>query len=311
MNQIKSLDELVEFVTHLRRKFKISVAHAQDPNTLGALAKAVELGFVEAFLYGNITKIREELNLLGVLPDFFSIIPTESETESIEKSLYAVKSGQADIWMKGLVNTDKFLKAVIDKEKGLLKPDNVLSYVCALQLPEYNKILFVSDTAVIPFPDLIQKISMIEYSLTMARQFGIDNPKVALISAVEKPSIHFQSTIDYSVICKLAQQGKFDECIIDGPLDVFLACNPKSLEIKGIDTPIKGEADILIFPSLEACNAFYKGLMLFGKGELAGLLQGTVKPVIVMSRSESAKSKFYCIALSCLQANEKLNPQNK
>lgn len=306
MNQIKSLDELVEFVTHLGKKIRISVAHAQDPNTLGALAKAVELGFVEAFLYGDEIKIREELNLLGVLPDFFSIIPTQSEAESIEKSLQSVKSGKSDIWMKGLVNTDKFLKAVIDKEKGLLKPNKTLSYVCALQLPAYHKILFVSDTAVLPFPDLNQKISMIEYSLTMARQFGIDSPKVALISAVEKPSIHFQSTIDYSVICKMAQQGKFGKSIIDGPLDVFLACDPQSLEIKGVDTPINGDADILIFPSLEACNAFYKGLMLFGKGELAGLLQGTEKPVIVMSRSESAKSKFYCIALACLQANEKL-----
>ena len=109
--------------------------------------------------------------------------------------------------------------------------------------------------------------------------------------------------MNYAILCKMVDRGQITDCIIDGPLDVFLACDPKSLEIKGVDTPVKGDADVLIFPTLEACNAFYKGLMLFAKGELAGLIQGTIKPVVVMSRSESALSKYYCIALSCLMAD--------
>jgi phosphate butyryltransferase len=93
--------------------------------------------------------------------------------------------------------------------------------------------------------------------------------------------------------------------VVDGPLDVFLACDPASIEIKGVPTPIGGDADILIFPNLETANAFYKGLMLFAGGELAGLIQGTIKPVVVMSRSESENSKYYCIALACLMAEER------
>ncbi len=136
----------------------------------------------------------------------------------------------------------------------------------------------------------------------MASRFGIEKPKIALISASEKPSRHFQSSSDYKTMCKMASDGQISNCIMDGPLDIFLACDKKSVEIKGIDTPVNGDADILLFPSLESSNPFYKGLMLFAQGELAGIIRGTAKPVVVMSRSESEKSKFYCIALSCLMA---------
>jgi phosphate butyryltransferase len=101
-------------------------------------------------------------------------------------------------------------------------------------------------------------------------------------------------------MCKMAERGQIKNCIMDGPLDIFLACNKESVSVKGIPTPVNGDADILLFPTLESCNPFYKGLMLFAKGELAGLIRGTTKPVVVMSRSESERSKYYCIALSCL-----------
>jgi phosphate butyryltransferase len=136
----------------------------------------------------------------------------------------------------------------------------------------------------------------------MANRFGVDKPKIALISATEKMGHHFESSVDYSIMCKMADRNQIANCIMDGPLDIFLACDKKSTEIKGVDTPVNGDADILLFPSLESSNPFYKGLMLFADGELAGLIRGTEKPVIVMSRSESEKSKYYCIALSCLMA---------
>jgi phosphate butyryltransferase len=200
------------------------------------------------------------------------------------------------------VGTDKFLKAVMDKNNGLMLPDAVLSYVCAIELPSYHKLLFITDPAVIPSPSLEQKIAMAEYATEMAGRFGINRPKIALISASEKPSRHFKSSDDYGIMCKMAKKGEIADCIMDGPLDIFLACDKKSVEIKGIETPVNGDADILLFPSLESSNPFYKGLMLFAQGELAGLIRGTEKPVIVMSRSESEKSKFYCIALACLMA---------
>jgi phosphotransacetylase len=181
-------------------------------------------------------------------------------------------------------------------------PNSVLTYVCAIEIPAYHKLLFITDPAVIPFPDLDQKVAMAEYAIQMASRFGVQKPKIALIGASEKMSRHFENSVDYAVMCKMAERGQIKDCIMDGPLDINLACDKESIAIKGVETPVNGDADILLFPTLEACNPFYKGLMLFAKGELAGLIRGTSKPVIVMSRSESEKSKYYCIALACLMA---------
>jgi len=204
--------------------------------------------------------------------------------------------------MKGLISTEKFLKAVMDKKDGLMIPGAILSYVCAIEILSYHKLLFITDTAVIPVPSLEQKVEMAKYAIEMAGRFGIKKPRIALVSATEKPGRHFASSNDYREMLRMAGEGQFPDCIMDGPLDIFLACDRKSVEIKGVPTPVNGDADILLFPSLESSNPFYKGLMLFAGGELAGLIRGTVKPVIVMSRSESEMSKLYCIALSCLMS---------
>jgi phosphate butyryltransferase len=302
MEPIKSLDQMVESLKLQHITKRIAVAAAEDENTIGALIEAAREGFAIPILIGNRQRIEALLTAEQMDPNAFLIVDQPNHDAAVKEAVRMVKEGEADVLMKGLINTDKFLKAVLDKEKGLLPPKAVMSYVCALDLPKYNKLLFVSDTAVLPYPDLNQKIAMINYSVEMAKRFGIQKPKVALISATEKPNPAFSGSVDDAVICKMVDRGAIKDCIVDGPLDVFLACDPASIAIKGIPTPINGEADVLIFPSLEAANSFYKGLMLFGGGELAGLIQGTIKPVVVMSRSESQKSKFYCIALSCLMA---------
>jgi len=301
---ITSLDELANKVKNKKKKPKLAVTWAQDENTLGAVAKAVTENMVEAYLYGDRKQILSSTAKLGIDNDIFTIKHVDNEADAARETVRLVKSGEADILMKGLIGTDRFLKAVLDKENGLMKPKSVLSYVCAVDVPDYHKLLFITDTAVLPFPDLDQKVAMAEYAIAMASRFGISKPKVALIGASEKMSKHFQNSIDYAIMCKMADRGQISPCIMDGPLDIFLACDSKSVEIKGVKTPVEGDADILLFPSLEACNSFYKGLMLFGRGELAGMLTGTVAPVVLMSRSESEKSKFFCIALSCLMAEQ-------
>ena len=291
-----------EKVQSLKKVHRIAVAWAQDSNTIGALDRAVKKGFIEALLIGNSYEISKTCQVAGIDPGSFSIIEAENELKASAEAVRLAKAGDADVVMKGLVSTDKFLRAVMDKEKGLMLPNAVLSYVAAMELPEYKKLLFITDPAVIPVPDLEQKIAMVGYAVDMAMKFGIQKPKVALIGASEKMSRHFTSSVDYAVMCKMAERGQIKNCTMDGPLDIFLACDNKSIEIKGVPTPVNGDADILLFPSLESSNPFYKGLMLFAGGELAGLIRGTTKPVIVMSRSESEKSKYFCIALSCLMS---------
>ena len=302
MNRITKLDQISEQLITKNTKKRVAVAWAQDQNTIGALARAVDEGFVEAIMVGDKSQIEKTAIAKQIDPNIFTIIHKETDYEATAEAVRLVKLDEADILMKGLVDTNKFLKAVLDKQLGLLPEKAIMSYVAVIEIPKYHKLLFVTDTAVIPYPDIKQKSAMLKYSVNMAKKFGIKIPKAALIGSSEKVAINQQYTIDYAIMCKMVERGQLPECIIDGPLDLFLACDPESVKIKNVKTPINGDADILLFPSLEACNSFYKGLMLFGGGELAGLIQGTSKPVVVMSRSESSKSKFYCVALACLMA---------
>jgi phosphate butyryltransferase len=299
---ITTLQEMVEKVIGLNKKSRIAVAWAQDTNTIGAVYKAVANGFAEALLIGKPDEIKESCRNAGIDDSLFTIIPSDNENQASREAVRLTKNGEADIVMKGLVGTDIFLKAVMDRENGLMMPDAVLSYVGAIEIPAYHKLLFITDPAVIPFPDLDQKLAMVDYAIEMTGKFGIAKPKVALIGASEKMSRHFSNNVDYAIMCKMADRHQIKNCVIDGPLDIFLACDKKSVDIKGVDTPVNGDADILVFPSLESSNPFYKGLMLFASGELAGMIRGTIKPVILMSRSESEKSKYFCVALACLMA---------
>lgn len=302
---MKKLIELAEQAIARGKKSRVAVAAAEDANTIGAICRAAKDGFVMPILIGSEARIKALLTDHDLAPDAYQVVDIADPESATREAVRMVKSGEADVLMKGLVGTDKFLKEVLNKERGLLPPKAVMSYTCALELPRYHKLLLISDTAVLPYPDLDQKIAMVNYSVKMAHTLGIEKPKVALISATEKVSAGMQNTIDYALISKMAERGQIKGCVVDGPLDVFLACDPASIEIKGVPTPIGGDADILIFPNLETANAFYKGLMLFAGGELAGLIQGTIKPVVVMSRSESENSKYYCIALACLMAEER------
>ncbi len=303
MEPIRTLGEMTGRIIQQKIRKRIAVAMAEDPNTIGAIGRAASAGFAEPLLIGDELVIAKRMHEAGLQALSVEIIHEPDEQKASDIAVKMVKTGQADVLMKGLVNTDKFLKAVLNRETGLLPKGAVMSYVCAVQIPAYHKLLFITDTAVIPFPDLQQKAAMLNYAVDMAHRFGIDLPKVALISAVEKVSTGIPSTVDYSILCSMAARNQMKGCVVDGPLDVFLACDPQAGEIKGVSSPINGDADVLLFPSLEACNAFYKGLMLFAGGELAGLIRGTEKPVVMMSRSESENSKFYCIALSCLMAD--------
>ena len=211
-----------------------------------------------------------------------------------------VREGGADILMKGIINTDNLLRAILDKEKGLLPSGKVLTHLSVMQIPSYNKLLFFSDAAVIPRPTLQQRIEMIWYAINVCHDFGIEQPKVSLIHCTEKVSAKFPHSLDYVNIVELCEAGEFGDTIIDGPLDVRTSCEPASGNIKGIVSPINGEADVLIFPNIESANAFYKSVALFANADMAALLQGPICPVVLPSRSDTGLSKYYSMAMACL-----------
>jgi len=303
MSSISSFAELTAHLQSVQQRKRIAVANAVDSHTLDAVQMAVDAGIVEAFLIGDVAAIESpHLFEEHVLSPYIHIIDIPEVKEATLEAVRMVKSGEADILMKGLVNTDIILRAILDKEKGLLPHGNVMTYNAALEIPGYHKLVFFSDPAVIPSPNLVQRTAMIKYAIASAHKFGIEKPKVALIHATEvaNPKIHYMQ--DYLDIMDEWRKGEFGNVIMDGPLDIFLALDSERGGIKNVATPVLGDADILIFPNFESANCFYKGVSLFGGAEMGGLLQGTEKPVVMTSRSESVKSKFYSICIACILA---------
>ncbi len=303
MNSIASFKDLTDHLQSINNRKRMAVANAVDSHTLEAVVRAVNEGLVEAFLIGDVAAIESPLLFAQqTISPFIHVIDIPEVKEATIEAVRMVKEGEADILMKGLVNTDVILRAILDKEKGLLPAGNILSYNAALEIPKYHKLIFFSDPVVIPSPNLIQRTAMIKYAIETAYKFGISKPKVALIHATEvaNPKINYMQ--DYLDIMESWRRGEFGNVIIDGPVDIFLALDAEKGSIKNVPTPILGDADILIFPNFESANIFYKSLSLFADAEMGGLLQGTEKPVVLTSRSESVESKFYSIAMACILA---------
>ena len=301
MQPIRNFDELTAHLRALKNRKRIAVVCANDPNTEYAIARALEEGIAEFLMIGD-SAILKKYPTLKRYPGYVKAVHVDDPDEAARLAVRMVRQGEADILMKGIINTDNLLHAILDKEHGLLPRGKVLTHLAVMQIPAYHKLLFFSDAAVIPRPTLQQRIEMIGYAIRTCRSFGIRQPRVALIHCTEKVSAKFPHSLDYVNIVELAEAGEFGDVIIDGPLDVKTACEKTSGDIKGIASPIDGEADVLIFPNIESGNAFYKAMTLFAGADMAGLLQGPACPVVLPSRSDSGLSKYYSMAMACLMS---------
>ena len=229
-------------------------------------------------------------------------VSSDSVEESARQAVQMVRQGKAQAIMKGIVNTDVLLRAVLNKEEGLLPKGAVISHVCVMKIPGYHKLLFVTDVAVIPYPTLEQRRAMIGYAAKLCHTFGISQPKMALIHCSEKPSPKFPVTDDYLRIVEECRQGAFGDIIIDGPTDLKCAIDKEAAIIKKLDTPIAGDSDILMMPDIQAGNVFYKTITHFTEAEVAVGLQGAACPISITSRSDSSLTKYNSLAMACAQA---------
>ena len=264
MGAIKSFEDLKAYLTSgngVTRK-KMAVANAVDMHSLEAAMQAVKEGIVEAYLVGDGKIINERLEYYFASADktYVHVVDVADPQAACEEALRMVKENECDILMKGMVNTDVILRVVLNKEHGILPKGRVLTYNSILNIPGYHKLAFFTDPAVIPAPNKEQRIEMIKYALETARKFGVEQPKVALLHATEKPNPKIAFMQDYLDIIELWKQGEFGDCIIDGPMDVFIAMDKERGGIKNVPSPILGDADVLIFPDFQSANCFYKGL---------------------------------------------------
>ena len=279
---------------------RLVAVNAVDDHTLDAVNTAVDGGIVEAVLTGDPDKIAGTCLSLGIDPGKFTIEPAPSEDLAAMKGVELVSSGEADIMMKGLLSTDKFMRAILNKEYGLLPPKGVLSHVTVVENQNYHKLLIIGDVAIIPYPDLSQKIVMTGYLIRTAQALGIALPKVALIAATEQVLAAIPACTEAAVISKMAERGQIPGALVDGPMALDVAIDKESAEIKKIASPVAGDADCLLFPNIDAGNVFYKMSARMCRSEQAAIVVGARVPVVLSSRGDSMQTKLYSIALAAL-----------
>ncbi len=285
---------------------RVALVCPDDSHTLYVLRRAVDEGVADFTLFCGRPLSDEVSSLVQANGSRMATVGKETPDDAARAAVEAVRNGEADLLMKGTINTDNLLRAVLDKQKGLLEPGEVLTHVALAELSGIqNKMIAFSDAAVIPYPILAQYDSMVRHLTAISRIAGADVPKIALVHCTEKVSEKFPLTLDYETLMRRAANGDYGQVEIDGPMDVKTALDAASGDIKGLHSPVVGKADALVFPDIEAANVFYKTITLFAQASIAGVLCGTTAPVVVASRADSGESKYNSLALACALARDK------
>lgn len=298
MEGLKDFKDMLARLECRNKRWRIAIVCAEDESSRIAAEWALKRKFVEIVFVGG-AKIVMSDERLKKYSSYWSVVRVESRDEAAHIAVEMAREGKVDILMKGLINTDNLLRAILDKQCGLLKPGAVMTHIAVARMPSYHKMLFFSDCAVIPQPTLQQRIEQVKYIVNLCHGIGMACPKVALIHCTEKVNGKtFPLTLDYVEIKKLAEQGEFGKCIVDGPMDIKTACSAEAMRIKNMQSPINGDADAMIMPDIEAGNSFYKTITLFAQADTAGVLMGTQLPVVLPSRGDDTMSKFFSLALA-------------
>lgn len=293
---MKSFKEIQTQIKEEGRKRIIAVAAAEDEPVLRAVVKAKEEGLCDAILVGDEEKIRSIMREQG-FSSSFKIIHEENPKEAALIAASLVREKEADILMKGLVDSKSLLQAVLHKEKGLAM-GNLISHVAVFEVAGFDRLLFVTDAAMNIHPDLMEKKKILENAVEFIRTLGIPCPKVAVICAVEMVNSAMQATLDAAALSKMNDRGQIKHCVVDGPLALDNALSPEAAKHKNIQSPVAGEADLFLMPDIESGNVLYKALTYTTKSKTGGLLLGARAPVVMTSRADSFESKLHAITLA-------------
>ncbi len=299
---IKDLKGLMDYAVS-SKSVTISVAAADERETLQAVVEACKSGIARSYLTGNREWIEAMLEKLGADPKEFIIIHEKDSFMAAEAAAEVVRSNNADILVKGGVVTSKFLKAALGTYGGL--KDGLFSDVEVYEDDRKQgcKLVLVSDGGVNISPGIRQKLDIIKNAVTVAHRLGIRKPKVALLSGSERVHPDFASTIDAVAIVKMCQDGAVEGCVVDGPFALDNAIDMSSARLKGIESPVAGCADVLIMPNLEAGNIFCKGLQYYGGKMLIHVGIGAKAPILIDSRTAKAEERLHSIALAKLMCS--------
>lgn len=286
----------------------VAVAGASDSKVLTALSHAMQSGLVHrAVLTGEPSEVGKALRQVGIDPDLESkkieLVGAANPADASVAAVAAAASGEASILIKGFVDTATFMRAVLDREKGL-RGDRLLSQVGIYEIQGFDRLILVADVGIVVAPDLAQKKQILENAADVARALQIKEPGVALLSFVEFVDPAIPATVDAAALAKMGDRGQIKGVIIDGPLALDNAVSLEAAAHKGIVSPVAGRADILIMPDLCSGNIFAKSLLYIAHARSAGVVVGARVPIVLTSRSDPAESKLNSIAVARLMSSE-------
>lgn len=299
----RNFNDLLSKLKVGKRK-KLSVAVAQDEPVLEAVKAAKERGIADAILVGNKEEIEKIATKIDMDLSDFEIIHEEDIKKAALKAIELVSSGVADMVMKGLVDTATFLRSVLNKEVGL-RTGNLMSHVAVFEIEGIDRLILLTDAAFNTYPDLKQKVQIINNSVMVAKSCGIENIKVAPVCAVEVVNPDMPATVDAALLSKMSDRGQIKGCIVDGPLALDNALSEEAAHHKGITGSVAGRADILLLPNIDVANVMYKTLTYTSNTKNGGILVGASAPVILTSRTDSFETKVNSIALAALVSDSK------
>jgi len=294
----RSMEELIKTAAS-RGPRKIALAAANDKSLIEVAKLARDKGIAEVYLIGDKNKIFDEAENVGLKIKDGQVINEPDERKAAVRAVEMINEGKAEILMKGLLHTDTFLHAVLDKERGL-RTGRLLSHVALFQIPAYHKLLCITDVAMNISPTLSEKVQILQNAIDLMQKIGISTPKVAVVGAVEEVNEKMPATIDGAIISKMADRGQIRGAIVDGPLAFDNAISARSAKEKKIESPVAGDVDIILVPEIETGNALFKCLIFFCNAELAGVVVGARVPIILTSRSDFLRNKFLSLALGVM-----------
>jgi len=293
----KNFNELIQKVQKVDEKKRVVVVAAQDEHTLEAVFRARKDHIVEPVLIGDKAKIKAIVKSLNEELDDEAIIHAENDGDAAEKSVRLIHDNTADFIMKGKIQTADLLKAVVSKEKGL-RTGKIMSHFVIHEMPSYHKLLAVTDGGMMMYPNVEEKKQIIENAVNTLIAMGYEKPKVAVLAAVENVNPKIPETIDADMLKKMNQRGEISNCIVEGPISYDLAMSRESARIKGYNSPVVADADILVVPNITAGNILGKSLVYSAGAKMAGFIVGARVPVVLTSRGASAEEKYLSLALS-------------
>ncbi len=297
---INSMEEMIQKAKNKETQ-SVVVPGAAGEEVLKAVKKAKNENIINPILVGNETAIRELTSEIGLNLEKDRIIAAENTSEICQKSVSMLAEGKADVLMKGLVDTSRLMKEVLKKEYNL-RTERLISHLVLAEVPAVDRLLFISDGGMNIKPSLEEKASIIQNAIDAAQKLGWEQPKAAVLAAVEKTKEAMPETMDAAVLSKMAERGQITGGLVEGPYALDNALSSEAAEIKGLSGPVAGEADILITPDISSGNLLGKSVIHMAGGRFAALLGGTRKPIVVTSRADSAEVRFISLAASGVMA---------